>query len=323
LDGGAAPPAPGRRFPAWLGWLLRLAVLAGFLAYILHGLDFSRVGETLRKLPASAVLAGLALLWCGQFLQALRWKTLLRDPSVRLLDCLAFICLGSSLNLVSPSGLLSDGTIAYWMGRRNQAVLKSMSTLLASRFIGVASMLILFAIALPGHTWVFRKLALGWAPGKAVFPLLALVSLAVIAFLARNQKARILALVHQALPALRSPRHLLLAVVLSVGIQLTQFGMQAVGYHVLEIPVGFLDILFFAPVMTFLGMIPMSIGGIGVREGLSIFFFTLLPGVGKEQLLAHAGYGYILMLGMALVNLLFAFWVLGKPKPGDRPATGR
>src|SRR5690606_15599133 len=98
-----------------------------------------------------AVFAGMGLLWLGQALQAWRWKALLRDASIRYLDCLAFVCLGASLNLVSPSGLLSDGTVSYWMGKRNQAVLRSMSTLLASRFIGVGSMAILLLIGLPSH----------------------------------------------------------------------------------------------------------------------------------------------------------------------------
>lgn len=313
MSGTPAPAPPGPRIPRWLNWGLRLLVLAALLAYILHGLDFGKVGETLRKLPAWAVGVGLACLAFGQLLQAARWKVLMRDPAVRYRDCLAFISVGAVLNLVSPSGVLSDGTISYWMGKRNQAVLKSMSTLLASRLIGVGSMAILLAIALPGHLWVFEKLAFGWAPAKALYLGLALLSLAAVAFLARKQKERILRLLNQALPALRSPRHLALAVALSLGIQLAQFSMMAVGYRVLGIPIGFLDILFFAPIMTFIGMIPMSIGGIGVRESLSIFFFTLLPGVGKEQLLAHAGYGYILMVAMAGANLLLALAVLGKP----------
>lgn len=318
LSGEAAASDPGPRLPRWLNWSLRLLVLTGLLAYILHGLDFGKVGETLRKLPLWAVGAGLACLALGQLLQAARWKVLLRDPVVRYLDCLAFISVGASLNLVSPSGILSDGTISYWMGKRNKTVLQSMSTLLASRLIGVGSMAILFAAAAPGHLWVFDKLAFGWAPAKALYLGAALVSVTVVAFLARKQKARILALLHQALPALKSPPHLALAVALSLGIQLAQFSMMAIGYRVLGIPVAFADILFFAPIMTFIGMIPMSIGGIGVRESLSIFFFTLLPGVEKEQLLAHAGYGYILMVGMAAANLLFAFAVLGKP--GSKPA---
>lgn len=318
MDAGTALPGRGRRFPAWLGRTLRLGVLIGLLAYILHGVDFSLVGATLKKLPVWAPFAGLALIVTGQFLQALRWKALLRDPSVRLLDCLAFISLGSSLTMVSPSGLISDGTVSYWMGRRNQAVLKSMSTLLASRFIGVASMLIFLAMALPAHTWVFQQLTFGWAPAKALFLGLALVSLAVVAFLARRQKDRILALLNQALPALRSPRHLILAVLLSMGIQLTQFGIQAVGCKVLEIPVGFLSILFFTPIITFIGMIPMSIGGLGVREGLYVFFYTMLPGVGKEQILALASFGYLLLVGMAALNLLFAYAVLGKPGSQSR-----
>lgn len=313
LPEGAGPGAAGRRFPAWLAWTLRLAVLACLLAYILHGLDFAKIGDTLRKLPLRVFAYALALLACGQVLQALRWKVLLRDPSVRFRDCLAFISVGSSLNMVSPSSVVSDGTIGYWMGRRNRMVLQSLSALLASRVIGVASMGLLFLPALAGHLWVFRELTLGWAPAKALFGAAALASILTAAFLARRQKARILALLHQALPALKSPPALALAVLLSVGIQLGQFGVQYLGFRAMDIPVGFTDILFFSPIMTFIGMIPMSIGGIGVREGLSIFFFTLLPGVHKEQLLAHAGYGYVLIACMALINLLFAAAVLGRP----------
>ncbi|HLP41055.1 MAG TPA: lysylphosphatidylglycerol synthase transmembrane domain-containing protein [Fibrobacteria bacterium] len=310
----AAPKAaPGRRLPAWLAWVLRGAVLLSLLAYILHGLDFPKVGETLRKLPPPVFLIGIALLALGQLLQAARWKVLLRDPAIRYLDCLAFISMGASLNLVSPSGILSDGTVAYWMGRRNQAVMRSMSTLLASRFIGIFGMGLLFLAALPSHLWVFGKLTFAWAPAKALFLFAALGSLATLALLARRHQERVRRLVLQALPVLSSPRALLVSVVLSVAIQLCQFLMMLAGFRAMDIPVGVLDILFFAPIMTFLGMIPMSIGGIGVREGLSIFFFTLLPGVEKEHLLAHAGYGYVLLLGMAAVNISLAFAVLGRP----------
>lgn len=317
MGDGAADTS--RRLPRWLPWALRLGVLAAFMAYILHGLDFRRVGEALLRIPPWAVLAGMAFLWLGQALQAVRWKVLLRDPAVRYKECLAFICVGASLNLVSPSGLLSDGTVSYWMGRRNKTVLQSVSTLLASRFIGVGSMAILLAISIPSHLWVFDRISFGWAPAKALYLGLLLAGLAVAGFLARKQKERILRVVHQALPAFRSPPRLALAVLLSLGIQFSQFGMMILGYRVLDIPIGLLDVLFFAPIMTFIGMVPLSIGGIGVREGLSIFFFTLIPGVEKESLLAHAGYGYILMLGMAAVNLLFALAVLGRPGSREQP----
>lgn len=310
-----APERKSRRFPAWLSWTLRGAVLVGLLAYILHGLDFAKVGTILSRLPVWAVLAGLALLLTGQALQAARWKVLLRESTVRYRDCFAFISVGATLNLVSPSGILSDGTIAYWMGKRNKMVIQSMSSLLASRLIGVFAMGLLFAIAFPSHLWVFGKLDLAWAPAKVLIIGMAVLSLAVAAVLARRHESRVRALLGQALPALKSPGSLLFALLLSVAVQLCQFAMLVIGYLVMEIPIGILDLFFFAPIMTFIGLIPMSIGGIGVREGLSIFFFTLLPGVEKEMLLAHAGYGYVLMAGMAAVNGLIALAVLGRPGP--------
>ena len=309
-------PATSKRFPVWLLWSLRVAVLVGLLTYILHGLDFGKIAETLGKLPPQVFIYGLVLLALGQTFQALRWKVLLHDKSIRFLDCLAFISVGAALNLVSPSGLLSDGTVAYWMGKRNKMVLRTMSTLLASRIIGVIAMAILFAITFPSHLWVFGKLSFGWAPTKAIFMGIGLLSIITVTIVARRNKERVSRLLHQALPSLKSPKALALAILLSLGVQLCLFTMMYLGFRAMEIPVGFLDILFFAPIMTFVGMVPMSIGGIGVRESLSIFFFTMLPGVAKEQLLAHAAYGYVLMAGMALVNLAFAFVVLGKPESG-------
>jgi uncharacterized membrane protein YbhN (UPF0104 family) len=293
-------------------------VVAALLGYILHGLDFGRVIDNLRQLRVRTFLFGIAILAAGQALNAWRWKVLLGPSPIRYRDCLAFICVGASLNLVSPSSVLSDGTVAYWMGRRNKMVLQSMSTLLAARVIGMAAMLMLFLSAAPGHAWVFRELAFGWAPAKLLYGAAILVFLAAGAFLARRHKQRVLALINEALPALKNPAALAAALVLSLGVQACQFLMQYVGYRAMGIPVGFLDILFFSPIMTLLGMLPISIGGIGVREGLSIFFLTLLPGVRKEMLLAHSGYGYAVQAGLVAVNLLFALAVLGRPGKAPR-----
>lgn len=305
-------PAATRRFPAWLPWTLRLAVVAGLAAYILHELDFSKVGENLGRLPLRIFAFALLLQALGQFLLALRWKILLRDPAVPFLDCLAFIGMGASMNLVSPSGLLSDGAISYWMGRRNHNVIRSMSTLLASRLIGVGSMILFFAVALPGHLWAFHRLSIAWAPAKIAFAAIAAIALIAAAVLAYRNRRRVLDLLHQSLPFLRSPGVLTLAMALSIGIHTCQFLILYMGFRAMDIPIRYMDILFFSPVMTLIGMVPISIGGVGVRESLSIFFYTLLPGVHKEQLLAHAGYGYVVLGMMALVNLVVVFAVLGR-----------
>ena len=114
---------------------------------------------------------------------------------------------------------------------------------------------------------------------------------------------------------------------LSLAVQFVQMSAHWIAYRAIGAPVAYADILFFLPLITLLGMAPVSLGGMGVREGLGIFFYTLLPGVGREAVLAEAGFRYLLMAAMAAVNLAVAAAVLGgfgrlsarSPQPG---ATG-
>jgi hypothetical protein len=100
---------------------------------------------------------------------------------------------------------------------------------------------------------------------------------------------------------------------LSLGVQLVQIAAHWIAYRAIGAPIAYSDLLFFLPFITLLGMAPVSLGGMGVREGLGIFFYTMLPGVGREAVLAEAGFRYLLMAVMAAVNLAVAMAVLGGP----------
>jgi uncharacterized membrane protein YbhN (UPF0104 family) len=309
---GRLPSLPAflRKPPPWSTWPLRLLVLAGLLAYILHDLDLAAVVATLGRLPPWIFPLGIAFMVLGQALQALRWKVLLRNPAVRYLDCLAFTGMGATLAMVSPSSVLADGAVSYWLGRRRHNVVESMSALMTSRIFGVVVMTSICLSLLPSHLWVFREIAFSWAPGKTLFLCIALTVLAGGSYLAYRQRARFGTMLDHALPALRDFRTIALALSISVLAQAGQFLALYLGYLAMDIPIAFTEFIFFWPLISLAGLMPVSIGGIGVRESLAIFFFTLLPGVAKEHVLAHAGYMYALLAGMAGVNGLLAAAVL-------------
>jgi uncharacterized membrane protein YbhN (UPF0104 family) len=305
-------PASLRKPSPWLTWPLRAAVLLGLLGYILHDLDFSAVAATLGRLPPWIFPLGVLLMFLGQAQQALRWKLLLRNPGVRYLDCLAFVGLGAAIAMVSPSSVLADGVIAYWLGRRRHNVAESMSALALSRLFGALSMAALCLSMLPGRLWVLRGIAFGWAPGDTALVAAAAALLAALALVARRKRAALAKAVDRVLPALRDRRRVLAALALSVSIQLSQFLALHIGYRAMGVPVSFPDLVFFWPLISLAGLLPVSIGGLGVRESLGIFFFTMLPGVAKEHVLAHAGYMYAVFAGLAGVNGLLAAIALGR-----------
>ncbi|HLP41057.1 MAG TPA: lysylphosphatidylglycerol synthase transmembrane domain-containing protein [Fibrobacteria bacterium] len=303
--------------------VLKLAVLCGLAVYLFRGVDLESVGRSLGRVPSRIFAAGLLLTLISLSLQAVRWRLLMHRPSISLKECQAFVGLGASMSLVSPSSVISDGAISYWMGKRNADVLGAMSTFFAARLIGSLSGAVLFLATLASHLWVFERLPLAWSPGKAAFAGAALLLVLAALLAARRHRKRLADLRRHALPALKHPGSLALALLLSVGVQVVQFTVYFLGFRAVGAPLALLDVFFFAPLIVFMTMLPISIGGIGVRETMAIFFYTLIPGVTKEMVLAQAGYNYLILFGAAAVNLAFAAVVLGLPWRARRKVPAR
>jgi uncharacterized membrane protein YbhN (UPF0104 family) len=291
-------------------WLKALVFLA-LAFFILRNADLGRVGAHLERIPIAAYALAFAAMLASLALQALRWKLLLKDPAIPYRECYAFIGVGSSLAMVSPSSLLADGAVGYWLGKRQQGVLRALSALLAARVLGVAAGVILLLAVLPSHLWVFHELRLEETSRRALAAAALALVLAVAGALAWRYRDKLAQLVDRALPNLKDPLSMAVAMALSLGVQLVQIAAHWIAYRALGAPIAYSDLLFFLPLITLLAMVPISLGGMGVREGLGIFFYTLLPGVGREAVLAEAGFRYLLMAVMAAVNLAVAQAILG------------
>lgn len=309
------------RNPSPAGFLPRPAICLKALVFlalailILLNADLGRVAAHLHRIPAAAYALAFAALFASVALQALRWKLLLEDSSIPYRECYAFIGIGSFLAMASPSNLLADGAVGYWLGKRQHSVLRALSTLLASRVFGAVAAVILFLAALPSHLWVFRELRLESASRQVLAAAILAVVLAAGSVLARRYRDKLVQVLDRTLPILKEPRALAIALSLSLAVQLVQISAHWVAFRAIGAPITFTDLLFFLPLIAFLSMVPISLGGMGVREGLGIYFFTLLPGVGMEMVLAVAGFRYLLMAAMAAVNLAVAGMVLRRAAP--------
>lgn len=288
----------------------------GVIVWIFWDLDFSAIAQTLRKFPPWIFALAVSLQILMQMCQALRWKILTGTNSGPYRDYLSFVSLGYVLALVSPSALLSDSANAWLLGKRNHVVLRSFSAMVTGRLLGMAAMSLFFLFALRSHLWVFGKVP--WEPKHSWgIIVLALIPMTLGAWWGWKRYGSILrerwrGVPEQILSVFRDPRALFLGFVLSVCVQGLQMILSWMGYHAMEVPIPLVSMFFFAPLITLIGLLPISIGQVGVREGLSIFFFMLLPGVTKEQLVAGFGYTYALFAVMGLLNLLFAGWMLRK-----------
>jgi uncharacterized membrane protein YbhN (UPF0104 family) len=295
--------------------ILKALVFLVLAFLILRNADLGRVAAHLQRIPAATYLLAFAALVTSVAIQALRWKLLLEDPDIPYWECYAFVGIGSSLAMASPSSLLADGAVGYWLGKRQHGVLRALSSLLAARVFGGVAAVLLFFAALPSHLWVFRELRLESASRQAMAAAILAVVLVAGAVFARLYRDKFAQLLDRALPILRKPRALAIALSLSLAVQLVQISVHWLAFRAIGAPIAFVDLLFFLPLIAMLGILPISLGGMGVREGLAIVFFTLLPGVGKEMVLAEAGFRYLLMASMAAVNLGVAGVILRRAAP--------
>jgi hypothetical protein len=237
-------------------------------------------------------------------------------PKVRLVRAYS---LGMFLNFVLPSGVGGDVVRAVQIHREAQGGTKGVAATLLDRFAG------LFTLALFASTasWLlmavhpeplFRKLA--WASGAIsllfCIATIALFSRRIVGWIAPMSRwigegalldrARDL---RQAFLIYRDePQTVLKVVGLSVTTQLLRIVVHWCCARALGLPLAFAWILLFIPVVSLIAILPISVGGWGLREGAQKTFFSL-PGVMPGLDAAHAISGSLaLAVSTSLLGML-------------------
>lgn len=335
----AAPP-PASRGRAWAGLALRAGPALALLAVSIHlalprdaggRLDASALVAALdAPLPVALgwTLVGFALFGATLATAALRFHVLMRAARVptRFASALRLFLVATAFNTVLPGGVLGDAW-RVWEGhdrlRRGPTVL---GVVALERLLGLQA---LGAVALCGAPWAPRGALpdaafaglVGVAATCTLLPFVLL--LPTTARLGRALGARLpprlgrLRRIAQesaaGLVAVRTdPRRTALAIVLSLVCQAIPVVAVAALARPLAGSVALPWLVVVVPFVTLASMLPISIGGTGVRE---LLFVTLLGRLGMPPAAALA-----LALATGLVNLAWAGVGLGLFAFGARDA---
>jgi conserved hypothetical protein len=306
-------------------FLLKLLVSAGLIAYFLSRIHIERFLQTFRSANFSYIALALGVYLVTQCVSAVRWTVLSRPLGIKtpFRDLVQYYLIGMFFNLFAPSTVGGDVTRIYYLvkdeeahaqGRPVTTVHAAMSVLM-DRAIGMvvlvwigALALLLFPYYAVPHTirTVTFLLALGLLAGVALAP-------ALRRFLPEDghQLAVKLRL------ALRSYRlhwrALMAAGMLSLVVHLIQAWMHTVMARALGLELPFSFCLIVYPLVGTFSAIPISLNGLGLREGGYIFLLAVV-GIGTEQAIA---FGILLFLIVALDSLLggliFLFQQMPRP----------
>jgi uncharacterized membrane protein YbhN (UPF0104 family) len=293
-------------------FLLKLLISAGLVGYFLSRIHLEQFVDTFASAKVSYIALALGVYLVAQGIAAVRWAALARPLGIEtpFKDLVQYYLIGMFFNLFAPSTVGGDVSRVYYLvkdeeaqagGRAVTTVHAAMSVLM-DRAIGMVVLVWLGALGLllfpqyavppPVRTATFL-LAFGLLAGVLLAPLLK-------GFLPEDghQLAVKLRL------ALRSYRlhwrALLAAAVLSLTVHLIQAWMHTVMGRALDLEVPFSFCLIVYPLVGTFSAIPISLNGLGLREGGYIFLLAVI-GIGTEQGIA---FGILLFLIVALDSLL-------------------
>ena len=267
--------------------LLRLAVSAALIAWILSRTPFREVAAAFRSADLRWVLAALALTPLGYFVSVRRWRLLIRSQGgdATLPFLVRSFLVGVFFNNFLPSTIGGDTVRVLDTARTGVGRAKAVAIVFVDRFVGLLA-LMLFAVLgvlkVPSlYTWV-----IGGAAGLALIAVLVFVLPRIVATRFSFQW-----------PVSVLARAFAWSLLLQTLVVLNGYFLS----RALHVPIPLASFFLIVPLALFVMMLPVSINAIGVRENAWAFFFAAF-GVPAALGVAVAWLDYGLVLLQALVG---------------------
>jgi uncharacterized protein (TIRG00374 family) len=295
--------------------LIKAAIGVGLLAILLAGLDRVEFLTAFSTARLSFVAAALLAYMAGKLLTAARWALLARPLGFAnpLRDFVAFYYIGMFFNVVGLGTLGGDAGKVFYLSREKsggapagaESAALALISILADRAIGMTVLVWIGAAALI----VFPDYgALVPAPVRyatfliAVVPILAYVLFPAGGKLLKKFQHPLAEKLHALGSAYwNRPATLAQAIVLSLVFHGIQIGIQVLLADALDFELSWSYACVFFPLVDILAMLPVSVSGVGLREGGYLFFLSRL-GVEGEKAVACSVLSLAILIASGLAG---------------------
>lgn len=271
-----APRHRGAR--ATVGVLVRLGLGAALLAFVLLRADLGAATLRWDARASAGLAAAVALVSLAQLLSAARWRLVLGpDDAPPLGRLLRLYLVGQFFSLFLPTSVGGDAVRAVAVSRGARRPAWAVSSVVFERFLGVIALVAMLGIGGWVAPAVFRASAgratpaidPGPAQGAIVVVLLAAITFAGWRMMMRSGRIRRIAAEAAALWTGLASRPMAFGAALaaSLGVQGAYVAAWQALAGGLRLPVGWGEMLVFVPFVSLAAMVPVTVAGIGVREG--------------------------------------------------------
>jgi len=278
-----------------LGTILRLALSLGLIALVLYLFrdQLPAVALTLRSANLWLVGLGVLLFWLAMTINAVKWWVLLRPSAVDVpfLGLLNFTFVGFFFNNFLPANFGGDVMRAYGLARYTERGGVAAASVVLDRIIGLASYMSVAVVA------AFITVVVTGRSELRVLGYLAVIAslgLAVIGAVLLSRRVRNLVSKFFTIPfllplapiwsslseAFEAYRTHATTLLLAYGVGLCGIASTVMVNYVLSQALGggipLLYIFLFTPLIAMVLIIPISIGGLGLSQGVYPAFYSLV-----------------------------------------------
>lgn len=261
--------------------LLKLMVTAGLFGLLFHQVPMAEVKEKFVNIDMFYVVLGLSAYTLSTFVSALRWCHIARSLNVDLpyAKSLKLYYLGSFFNQLLPSGMGGDAVKAVALAKTSTHKTKAVHSVILERLAGLGVLLLLVA--------VFSLYIVSVLPALSalLWPLLALAFCGfVVLIYVMNKPERLpqikaLSFVRKFLEDVRlsffsSVRGFVFQFLSSLVVQMLSILVLYAAALSIGISISFMAVCALAPMLFLLLVLPISLAGWGLREGVAVSLFA-------------------------------------------------
>jgi uncharacterized membrane protein YbhN (UPF0104 family) len=324
-------PTPARHHRAWVTWG-RPVLSVGLLAVLASKIDTESLLPGNRSLPGTLgfLVSGLVLMGGSFVLAAWRWQRVLAvfDAHVPLRRLGSHYLAGQFVGNVLPSTVGGDVLRISRSTRDTGSAEVAFASVVIERLTGfVALPLLVFSgfLVRPdlldhGQSWI--ALAIGGAALAFLGVVLVLAGSPRLAgrFKDRENWMRYIGAIHVGIDRLRrDPRDAGAALGAAIAYQLSVVAAVYCAVHTIGLTVSNASVMAFVPAVAMAQVVPVSLGGLGVREGMLALLFHPL-GVPTGQAVAVGLLWYAMTLVVSLAGAP-AFAVGGRRRNTETSTT--
>jgi hypothetical protein len=311
----------------------KVLVSVALFAWLFQRVDWSAIRPTLGHAAPGGVLAAAGLLLASHLLASFQWGRLLAAAGIALPSwkVAAYYLIGLFFNNFLPANVGGDVMRTLDASRAGSSRATALSTVVLDRLLGTVAMgAIAVVTTIPALDHPGLAAAYGGVVAFFVAALLMLRAVLEPRFLRVIERGLAAVGLGRFTPALdelatrlaafRGRRRLLLSLlVVALAVQLMRVGVHVMFARALGLDVPTAYFLLFVPLLAVIVSLPISLNGIGVREGAGMLLFGLV-GLDRSSSFALQFGTYLVAVGVSLLGgLMFLVRILTRRAAARHP----